>query len=120
MISGAVAAGGTAVSALAAEAEVAASVGPVESPIGAAFAAWAASPDAAEETAAGALVRPIFDAGDALIFDHLNLHRTAIDPGMARDRHAIETWLFSPSTYDAMTTSVDDGYSPRDQIPLLI
>jgi hypothetical protein len=84
-----------------------------------AFAAWAASPDAAEETAAGALVRPIFDAGDALIFDHLNLHRTAIDPGMARDRHAIETWLFSPSTYDAMTASVEDGYSPRDQVPIV-
>ena len=45
-------------------------------------------------------MRPVFDAGDALIFDHLNLHRTAIDPGMTRDRHAIETWLFSPSTYD--------------------
>jgi hypothetical protein len=85
-----------------------------------AFAKWAASPGAAEDVAAGALVRPIFDAGDALIFDHLNLHRTAIDPGMAHDRYAIETWLFSPSTYGAMTTSVDDGYSPRDQIPLLI
>jgi hypothetical protein len=85
-----------------------------------AFAEWAASPDAAEHVAAGALVRPIFDAGDALIFDHLNLHRTAIDPGMAHDRYAIETWLFSPSTYDAMITSADDGYSPRDQIPLLI
>src|SRR5439155_8485041 len=85
-----------------------------------AFAEWAASPDAAEDVAAGALVRPIFDAGDALIFDHLNLHRTAIDPGMAHDRYAIETRLFSLSTYDLMTTSVDEGYSPRDQIPLLI
>src|SRR4030081_1212417 len=47
-----------------------------------AVADWAASPDAAEGVAAGALVRPIFDPGDALIFDHLNLHRTAIDPGM--------------------------------------
>ena len=84
-----------------------------------AFAAWAASPDAAEDTAAGALVRPIFDPGDALIFDHLNLHRTAIDPDMDRDRYAIETWLFSPSTYDAMTTTVEDGSTPRDQIPIL-
>jgi hypothetical protein len=86
---------------------------------GSAFAAWAASPDAAEEIAAGALVRPVFDAGDALIFDHLNLHRTAIDPGMLRDRYAIETWLFGPSTYEAMTAGVDDGYSPRDQIPIV-
>ena len=63
-----------------------------------AFAPWAANPDAAEQTAAGDLVRPIFDAGDTLIFDHLNLHRTTIDPGMDRDRYTIETWLFSPST----------------------
>ena len=81
--------------------------------------AWATSPDAAEKVAAGALVRPVFDAGDALIFDHLNLHRTAIDPGMEHDRHTIETWLFSPSTYAAMTTSVEEGYSPRDQIPIV-
>jgi hypothetical protein len=85
-----------------------------------AFAEWAASPDAAEDAAAGALVRPIFDAGDALIFDHLNLHRTAIDPGMDHDRYAIETWLFSPSTYEGMTAGVEDGYSPRDQIPILL
>ncbi len=64
-------------------------------------------------------MRPVFEAGDALIFDHLNLHRTAIDPGMEHDRHAIETWLFSPSTYGAMTTDVEEGYSPRDQIPVV-
>jgi hypothetical protein len=81
--------------------------------------AWATSPDAAEAIAAGAVVRRVFEAGDALIFDHFNLHRTAIAPAMERDRHAIETWLFSPSTYDAMTTPVDDGYSPRDQIPIV-
>ena len=85
-----------------------------------AFAAWATDPDAAEDVAVGALVRPIFDAGDALIFDHLNLHRTAIDPGMPHDRYTIETWLFSPSTYDAMTRSVENGYSPREQIPILL
>ena len=46
-----------------------------------AFTAWATSPKAAEDAAAGAIVRPIFDAGDVLIFDHMNLHRTAIAPG---------------------------------------
>jgi hypothetical protein len=84
-----------------------------------AFTDWATSPAAAEEAAAGAIVRPIFEPGDALIFDHLNLHRTAIDPGMVRDRYAIETWLFGPSTYDSMTTTVEDGYSPRDQLPIV-
>ncbi len=84
-----------------------------------AFAAWATSPDAAEQAAAGAVVRPIFDPGDALIFDHLNLHRTAIDPEMVNDRYAIETWLFGPSTYDSMTTTLDEGYSPRDQLPIV-
>ncbi len=84
-----------------------------------AFTAWATSPAAAEEAAAGAIVRPIFEAGDALIFDHLNLHRTAIDPGMLHDRYAIETWLFGPSTYDSMTTTVEEGYSPRDQLPVV-
>ncbi len=83
-----------------------------------AFTDWATSPEAAEAAAAGALVRPIFDPGDALIFDHMNLHRTAIDPGMANDRYAIETWLFGPSTYASMTTTVEDGYSPRDQLPI--
>ena len=39
--------------------------------------------------------------------------------GMVNDRHAIETWLFSPSTYGAMTTDVEEGYSPRDQIPVV-
>jgi hypothetical protein len=85
-----------------------------------AFAEWAASPDAAEDVASGALVRPIFEPGDALIFDHLNLHRTAIDPGMRHDRYAIETWFFSPSTYGGMTTDVGDGASPRDQIPIVL
>jgi hypothetical protein len=84
-----------------------------------AFTGWAASPEAAEQTAAGAIVRPIFDAGDALIFDHMNLHRTAIEPEMVHDRHAIETWLMAPSTYGAMTAAPEHGYTPRDQIPVV-
>jgi hypothetical protein len=84
-----------------------------------AFEAWATNPDAAEQVAAGVTVRPVFAPGDALIFDHLNLHRTAIEPEMRRDRYAIETWLFAPSTYDSMTTRVENGYSPRDQLPIV-
>ena len=84
-----------------------------------AFTDWATSPAAAEEAAAGALVRPIFEAGDAMMFDQMNLHRTAIDPGMVNDRYAVETWLFSPSTYSSMTTTLEKGYSPRDQFPIV-
>ena len=71
------------------------------------------APTAAEQAAAGTIVRPIFEPGDALIFDHMNLHRTAIEPGMQHDRYAIETWFLSPSTYGAMTTRIEDGYSPQ-------
>jgi hypothetical protein len=84
-----------------------------------AFAAWATSPAAAAEVAEGVTVRPVFAPGDALIFDQLNLHRTAIEPEMTRDRYAIETWLFAPSTYQQMTTAAEEGYTPRDQVPVL-
>ncbi len=56
----------------------------------------------AQAVGLGSIVRPIFDAGDAMIFDHLCLHRTAIDPGMTVDRHAIEAWFLAPSTYGVM------------------
>lgn len=45
------------------------------------------------------IVRPHFRAGDALLFDEMNLHRTALEPGMEIDRYAIECWFFAPSTY---------------------
>jgi hypothetical protein len=52
--------------------------------------------------------RPIFEQGDALLFDELFLHRTACEPEMTRERYAIETWLFAPSVY------------PDKQIPLVV
>jgi len=52
-----------------------------------------------ERVAPGAIVRPTFAAGDILIFDELLLHRSAVDPSMTRERHAIETWFFAPSRY---------------------
>jgi hypothetical protein len=84
-----------------------------------AFAAWGVKPHVAEEVAAGAVERPIFEPGDALLLDHLTLHRTAVDAGMKNDRYAIETWLFAPSTYDAMTAKGGQSYEPRDQLPIL-
>ncbi len=66
---------------------------------GSQFAAWTTNPEAAKEVAEGSTVRPVFAAGDAIIFDHLCLHRTAADYGMTNKRYAIETWLVAPSTY---------------------
>lgn len=61
---------------------------------------WAVGPDLvatlAEETP---IVRPEFEAGDALVFDDLFLHRTAVEPTMSTSRYAIETWCFAPSSY---------------------
>jgi Phytanoyl-CoA dioxygenase (PhyH) len=84
-----------------------------------AHAAWGIKATDAQEFGAGAIVRPIFERGDAILFDHLAVHRTAVDAGMTHDRHALETWLFAPSTYGAMTATTADGYSPRDQLPIL-
>ena len=55
-----------------------------------------------------AVVRPRLAAGDAVLFDHLMLHRTAARPGLTRDRYAIESWFFAPSTF------------PGYQIPVVV
>jgi len=47
--------------------------------------------------------RPEFRAGDVLLFDHLCLHRTAVDPGMTKLRYAIESWFFATSVYPVGT-----------------
>lgn len=87
---------------------------------GSGYSKWGVSSDVAEEVAADAIERPIFEPGDALLFDHLCLHRTGTDPGMSKPRYAIETWFLAPSTYAAMTAQRDDGYSPRDQLPIAV
>jgi Phytanoyl-CoA dioxygenase (PhyH) len=84
-----------------------------------AFADWGVKPGVAEQVADGTITRPVFAPGDALLLDHLTLHRTAVDAGMTNDRYAIETWLFAPSTYDAMTEKGGQEYEPRDQLPIL-
>lgn len=53
-------------------------------------------------------VRLQFKAGDAILFDEMNLHCTAVTAGMTKDRYAIEAWFFAPSCY------------PMDQLPLLV
>ena len=61
---------------------------------------WSVAPQTiAREVAGVAVWRPEFEAGDVLLFDHLCLHRTAVDPGMERLRYAIESWFFAASVY---------------------
>jgi hypothetical protein len=50
---------------------------------------------------------PRFNAGDALFFDHFNLHRTGFGLDHTRNRYAVETWFFAGST------------APRKQQPVL-
>jgi hypothetical protein len=54
------------------------------------------------------LVTPVFRPGDALLFDQLMLHRTGVRPEMTKNRWAIESWFFAPSTF------------PLDQGPLMV
>ncbi len=60
----------------------------------------------AEETAGDhSIMRPIFEPGDALLFDELFLHKTASEPTMRHPRYAVENWFFSASGFPA-------GYVP--------
>jgi len=52
-------------------------------------------------------VRPLFEPGDAIFFDHFNLHRTAYGANITQKRYAIECWFFARSAY------------PEEQIPLI-
>ena len=46
-----------------------------------------------------AIVRPVFEPGDALFFDELFLHQTGSDPSMPKPRYAIENWFFGGSAF---------------------
>jgi hypothetical protein len=68
---------------------------------------WSVSPQVASETAGEeGTVSPIFEPGDAMIFDELCLHTTGLDPRMTETRFAVETWFFGPSAF------------PSDYVPL--
>lgn len=58
------------------------------------------SQETAERLAGDAgIVRPIFDPGDALLFDDKFLHQTGSDPAMPNPRYAIESWFFGASAF---------------------
>ena len=69
---------------------------------------WSVSPEIVAEISRDTpVLTPRFQAGDALLFDQMLVHRTAVGPGMTRERYAMETWMFAPSSY------------PEGQIPLV-
>jgi hypothetical protein len=81
-----------------------------ETATGGAILDWTVGPETVEKLAEAEgtpVIRPLFEPGDALLFDELFLHRTATDETMTRQRYAIETWFFAPSVY------------PGDQIPFV-
>lgn len=60
---------------------------------------WSIGQPVVDRAAQGAIVRPVFRPGDALLFDELLVHRTAVDPSMTATRYAIESWFFAPSSF---------------------
>ncbi len=66
---------------------------------------WSVSETTVERFRHGApIVRPVFAPGDAILFDQMNLHSTGVSPGMTKNRLAIESWFFAPSTYPMKET----------------
>ena len=75
---------------------------------GAAFDWSASNDDVAQLCPDGLWVRPEFAPGDVVFFDHMNMHRTGVDPSMTKSRYAIESWFFERGSY------------PHAQIPMSI
>jgi hypothetical protein len=70
---------------------------------------WSVSDAVAMEAAGEAGIEtPVFAAGDAILFDEMNLHRTGHGPHLTEHRFALECWFFAPTNY------------PLDQVPLAV
>jgi hypothetical protein len=71
---------------------------------------WSVGPGLVDVLVEGGvqIASPVFEPGDALLFDQLMLHRTGARPNLTKPRWAIETWFFAPSHY------------PEDQGPLAL
>jgi hypothetical protein len=73
---------------------------------GAAF-AWTVGKDLIQQLANDTpICVPRFSPGDALFFDHYNLHRTAFGPHLKKDRYAVESWFFSSSSAPAKQSPI--------------
>lgn len=60
---------------------------------------WTVGPERVARVASGCgITQPRFAPGDALFFDHFNLHRTAFEAHHTAVRYAIESWFFAAST----------------------
>ncbi|MFU8764134.1 MAG: hypothetical protein ACNA7T_06410 [Haliea sp.] len=60
---------------------------------------WTVGPERVARIAANCgMTQPRFAPGDALFFDHFNLHRTAFETHHTAVRYAIESWFFAAST----------------------
>ena len=70
---------------------------------------WSVGRRLVDRVSEGRISRPVFRAGDALLFDHLCLHKTAASEDMTKTRYATETWFFAPSAYP----------DPQRQVPLV-
>lgn len=75
---------------------------------GAIFSSSVGEPVVARAAEHAPVQRPIFAAGDALLFDDLFLHRTGVGAGMTRSRYAIESWFFAASHF------------PPNHVPILL
>jgi hypothetical protein len=60
---------------------------------------WSVGDRVVRQAAGNQIAKPIFEPGDAVLFDHLLLHRTGVDESMTETRYATETWFFAPSAY---------------------
>lgn len=60
---------------------------------------WTVGPGRVAQVASDCgVTQPRFAAGDALFFDHFNLHRTAFEAHHTAVRYAIESWFFAASS----------------------
>ena len=71
---------------------------------------WAVGPELVRtlEDGGAPVLSPVFAAGDAVLFDHLMVHRTGVRAGMTKSRWAVESWFFAPSKY------------PMGQVPVFV
>ena len=84
-----------------------------------AHAAWGITARDAADFGGEDIEKPLFVAGDAMLFDHLLVHRTAFDTAMTREGTRDRNVVLRALDVWAMFEENDVGIVPRDQIPIL-